>query len=188
MRPGEDPIGHLAAALDQPGVLGRSDGELATHQPRACSKRRCAAARSGLVDAVRQARLPGRDNVLIVVDQFEELFRFRRSRDAGRCARRGGRVRQAAARSDRPADRSPIYVVLTMRSDFIGDCMEYPGLPEAVNEGQYLVPRMTRDELRLGDHRPGRGRRRRDRPAARPPAAERRRRQSGRAAAAAARR
>ena len=26
--------------------------------------------------------------------------------------------------------------------------MEYPGLPEALNDGQYLVPRMTRDELR----------------------------------------
>jgi tetratricopeptide (TPR) repeat protein len=26
--------------------------------------------------------------------------------------------------------------------------MEFPGLPEAVNTGQYLVPRMTRDELR----------------------------------------
>ena len=41
-----------------------------------------------------------------------------------------------------------------MRSDFIGDCMDFPGLPEAVNEGQYLVPRMTRDELRCRDHRP----------------------------------
>ena len=35
-----------------------------------------------------------------------------------------------------------------MRSDFIGDCTEFPGLPEAINDGQYLVPRMTRDELR----------------------------------------
>jgi tetratricopeptide (TPR) repeat protein len=26
--------------------------------------------------------------------------------------------------------------------------MDFPGLPEAVNDGQYLVPRMTRDELR----------------------------------------
>ena len=42
----------------------------------------------------------------------------------------------------------PIYVVITMRSDFIGDCMEYHGLPEAINASQYLVPRMTRDELR----------------------------------------
>jgi hypothetical protein len=35
-----------------------------------------------------------------------------------------------------------------MRSDFLGDCMEFQGLPEAVNAGLYLIPRMTRDELR----------------------------------------
>jgi WD40 repeat protein len=41
-----------------------------------------------------------------------------------------------------------IYVVLTMRSDFLGDCAEFWDLPEAVNEGQYLIPRLTRDQLR----------------------------------------
>src|SRR5277367_5411345 len=35
-----------------------------------------------------------------------------------------------------------------MRSDFLGDCLQFQGLPEAVNTGLYLVPRMTRDELR----------------------------------------
>src|SRR5262249_25127375 len=38
----------------------------------------------------------------------------------------------------------PIYVVLTMRSDFIGDCDNFFGLPEAMNRSQYLVPRLTR--------------------------------------------
>ena len=42
----------------------------------------------------------------------------------------------------------PIYVVMTMRSDFLGDCSQFPGLPEAINRGQYLVPRMSRDERR----------------------------------------
>ena len=42
----------------------------------------------------------------------------------------------------------PIYVVLTMRSDFIGDCARFRGLPEAINAGQYLVPRLTRSQLR----------------------------------------
>ena len=42
----------------------------------------------------------------------------------------------------------PIYVVLTMRSDFLGDCAQFSGLPEAINRGQYLVPRMSRDERR----------------------------------------
>ena len=41
-----------------------------------------------------------------------------------------------------------IFVVLTMRSDFLGDCTQFPGLAEAINAGQYLVPRMTRDERR----------------------------------------
>jgi hypothetical protein len=42
----------------------------------------------------------------------------------------------------------PLYIVLTMRSDFLGDCSQFQGLPEAVNEGQYLIPRLTRDERR----------------------------------------
>src|SRR5262249_20851021 len=42
----------------------------------------------------------------------------------------------------------PIYVVLTMPPDFLGDCTQFPGLAEAINAGQYLVPRMTRDERR----------------------------------------
>ena len=42
----------------------------------------------------------------------------------------------------------PIHVVLTMRSDFLGDCAQFQGLPEAINDGQYLVPRLTREEIR----------------------------------------
>ena len=37
----------------------------------------------------------------------------------------------------------PIFVVLTMRSDFLGDCTQFPGLAEAINAGQYLVPRQA---------------------------------------------
>ena len=41
----------------------------------------------------------------------------------------------------------PIYVMLTMRSDFLGECALFRGLPEALNEGWYLVPKMTRHQL-----------------------------------------
>lgn len=41
----------------------------------------------------------------------------------------------------------PIYVALTMRTDFLGDCDLFYGLPEALNRGRYLVPRMTRQQL-----------------------------------------
>src|SRR5688500_20405897 len=36
-----------------------------------------------------------------------------------------------------------------MRSDFLGDCAQFQGIPEAMNDGQYLIPRMTRDERRF---------------------------------------
>ena len=35
-----------------------------------------------------------------------------------------------------------------MRSDFLGDCSQFRDLPEAINDGQYLIPRMTRDQRR----------------------------------------
>jgi tetratricopeptide (TPR) repeat protein len=145
MRPGENPIGHLAAALDQPSVLGRVDGELASTN-RVILDATLRRGSLGLVAAVREAHLPAHDNVLVVVDQFEELFRYRASQITGSRDDAVAFVKlllEAAGQQ-----RVPIYVVLTMRSDFLGDCMEYPGLPEAINESHYLVPRMTRDELR----------------------------------------
>jgi tetratricopeptide (TPR) repeat protein len=146
-RPGEDPIAHLAEALDQSGVLGADEGE-AAGTDRAMLEATLRRSSLGIVDAVRYARIPSRDNLLVVVDQFEELFRFRRSRlieNSRDEAITFVRLLLEALRQT----ALPIYVVLTMRSDFIGDCIEYPGLPEAVNNGQYLVPRMTRDEVRL---------------------------------------
>ena len=144
MRPGEDPITQLATALDDPSVLGRADDLGTTNRVILDATLRRSSL--GLIAAVREAHLRPHDNVLVVVDQFEELFRYRTSQIT-------------RSRDDAVAfvkllleaihqQQVPIYVVLTMRSDFLGDCMEYPGLPEAINDSQYLVPRMTRDELR----------------------------------------
>jgi len=34
--------------------------------------------------------------------------------------------------------------MVTMRSEYLGDCALIPGLAEAINEGALLLPRMTR--------------------------------------------
>ena len=107
----------------------------------------------GLVDIYEQAHLDEGVNLLVVVDQFEELFRYRQPAASGSSTTRRGPARKpwhssTCCSRPGPSRRVPIYVVLTMRSDFLGDCAQFPGLPEAINEGQYLVPRMTRDERR----------------------------------------
>jgi tetratricopeptide (TPR) repeat protein len=146
LRPGDNPIGRLAEALDAPRVLGRAGTPLASTN-RILLEASLRRSRLGLIDAVRLAAIPRDDNVLVLVDQFEELFRFRRKRQIENSHDEAIAFVKLLLDAINQTD-VPIYVVLTMRSDFIGDCMDFPGLPEAVNDGQYLVPRMTRDELR----------------------------------------
>jgi hypothetical protein len=75
------------------------------------------------------------------------LFRFVRER---RQEDGGAEARLFVASLLEAADLSsaPIYAVLTMRSDFLGDCSQFPGLPEALNRSQYLIPRMKREQIR----------------------------------------
>ena len=144
-RPGADPVGNLAASLNAPDVLG-TQGELASTN-KILLEATLRRSTLGLVEAVRQARIPQDDNILVVVDQFEELFRFRRSRDVENSRDEAVAFFKLLLEAAQQTD-IPIYITLTMRADFIGDCMEFPGLPQSVNNGLYLVPRLTRDELR----------------------------------------
>ena len=106
----------------------------------------------GLVDIATQARLGPGVNLLLVIDQFEELFRYRQvtaARDDVVCHVGEEGVALVNLLLEAARQRAcPIYVLLTMRSDFLGDCAQLPGLAEAINAGQYLVPRMTREERR----------------------------------------
>jgi hypothetical protein len=146
-RPGDDPIANLAAAISAPQVLGSAgEGDDASTAAlwMQTTLRQSAV---GLIEAVRLTRLPESDNVLIIVDQFEELFRFAGVGD------HPGREDDAAAFVKLLLEATtqtdlPIYVVITLRSDFIGDCTRFRDLPETVNSGLYLIPRMTRGQRR----------------------------------------
>ena len=80
-------------------------------------------------------------NLLVFVDQFEEIFRYY---DHGNSEEAEAFVSLLLASSK--ADN--IYVVITMRSEFLGNCALFQNLPEAINESQFLTPRLSRDQLR----------------------------------------
>lgn len=146
MRPGNDPIGNLARALNARDVFGSEIEENVTIQAALAEATLRRGAR-GLVDAVRQAVMPENENLLVVVDQFEEIFRFGRvTEDKQYGNQAAGFVKLLLEAANQR--EIPIYVVLTMRSDYLGDCSQFWGLPEAINESQYLIPRLTRDQLR----------------------------------------
>ena len=144
LRPGNRPIANLARALAGDGALGAggiADADLRAHTMEAVLR----SGSAGLVQAAAQARMAEDESLLVVVDQFEELFRFRRTME-------GGEEESAAfvklLIEPLEAASGPIYILLTLRSDFIGDCARFRGLPEAINEGLYLLPRMRRPDLK----------------------------------------
>lgn len=147
MRPGGDPIGNLAAELVKKDVLSEAGAGLPESEAEAVIEATLSSGSLGILNVARQARLGEHEKLLLVVDQFEELFRFR-------AAHEGSSVDVASAfvklllEAAQQRELS-IYIVLTMRSDFLGDCAQFQGLPEAINDGQYLIPRMTRDERRF---------------------------------------
>jgi len=106
----------------------------------------------GLIDIWEQAALPEDVNLLVVVDQFEELFRYRQLVDAPQVDGHGFSEEATAfvklLLELQEQKDCPIFVVLTMRSDFLGDCTQFAGLAEAINAGLYLVPRLTPEERR----------------------------------------
>ena len=145
MRPGNDAIRSLASALADPAVLGGGSADPGARAPLVEAVLRRSGL--GLIDVFKQANLTPNENLLVVVDQFEELFRFRQLGHAGEPADDGAAFVNLLLEAVRSREQ-PIYVVLTMRSDFLGDCARFRDLPEMLNDSQYLIPRLTRDQRR----------------------------------------
>ena len=153
-RPMNDPIGNLARALNKPEVL-QTEAPTGGDQLRSDMLLEVTLRRSGLglVEATRLARLPKGDNLLVVVDQFEELFRFAEAANSATQADDAAAFVKLLLEASRQSE-VPLYIVITMRSDFIGDCARFPDLPEAVTAGLYLIPRMTREQRRRAIEEP----------------------------------
>jgi WD40 repeat protein len=145
-RPGNDPIGNLARALNSPRVFGSDDEQNAAIQTD-LTEATLRRGNRGLVDAARQAAMPEADNLLVVVDQFEELFRFAREVESEQFDNDAAAFVKLLLEARQQRELN-IFVALTMRSDFLGDCSRFWELPEAINESQYLIPRLTRGQLR----------------------------------------
>lgn len=154
MRPsdagGDKPIESLAQALERSGTLENVAEEKPLRIGQTIATLLGGA--RGLVEVVQQARLAADENILIVVDQFEELFRFRHSLGAAYVSDDAAAFVKLLLEASRYRDADtgaplPVYVLITMRSDFIGDCAQFRTLPETLNDGLFLVPRLTRDQM-----------------------------------------
>ncbi len=146
-RPGSAPIDNLADAI------AKSDlSDDATAEERAVQKNITStvlrSSSLGLIEAIGQLKKEKEENVLVIIDQFEELFRYKNSlEDEARSVNESNAFVKLLLEAFKQSE-VPIYVVLTMRSDFIGDCAQFHELTRAINDSNYLIPRMTRDDFK----------------------------------------
>ena len=101
----------------------------------------------GLVEALRNLPNSGNENILLLVDQFEELFRYRISRKGQESVNESEAFVKLLVEAVNQIEM-PVYIVLTMRSDFIGECSNYQELTSLINRSNYLIPQMTRNDFR----------------------------------------
>jgi WD40 repeat protein len=147
-KPGNRPFEALAAAMAN-SAASSSDGELDAN---ALSQQLLEILRTesqALQTAHRDCGYDEEAGLLLVVDQFEELFAYRRGdatdRDASQRDEGAAFVRMLLRGA---ADRQRLVrVLITMRSDFIGDCEAFLGLPEVISRSQFLVPRLDRVQM-----------------------------------------
>jgi YHS domain-containing protein len=136
-RPGGKPIANIAAALREASQKEEAFDDpsyLQTHLrrgPRA------------IVEWCAQGHIQPGWKLLILVDQFEELFNY-----SSVAAREDADAYAALLVESAKSEQAPIHVVVTMRSDYFGACGAHPALAEKISEGIFLTPRITRDGCR----------------------------------------
>ena len=130
MRPGENPTANLVSALEGPSALGHG---LGVDGPALLS--------AGPAAITRHLRGP----LLVVVDPFDELFRYRDSRQRLDTASADAAfVDLLIALANDP--QAPVHVLVTMRSSFVERCADFRGLTGALQ--RFNLAPMGREQLR----------------------------------------
>jgi len=144
MRPGVHPIRNLATSISKV-CMSRFEASDLSPDLLEESLRSTSMGLDESIDFALETEEPS-TRALIVVDQFEELFRFG-SRSKGGMEEAIAFVQLLLNAVNKP--NSKTFVLITMRLDFLRECATIPGLSEELNRGQYLVPPMQRHERRM---------------------------------------
>jgi hypothetical protein len=138
-RPGSNPFGNLAGALYHSLNMPFKVSYEEIYSTLTSSS-------YGLENYLRQKEVPNTFNTLIIIDQFEEIFRFRQEETVG--SRNHSALFIKSLIDACKKEDLNVFVVITMRSEYLNDCIQFSDLTEAINGGQYLVPKLTNPQIK----------------------------------------
>ncbi len=88
-------------------------------------------------------------NLLIIADQFEEIFTMTENFHNGTPSIEAYTTVNLLLETVRISisENLPVYVIFTMRSDYISQCTVFKDLPEFIAYSQFFVPQLKRTEI-----------------------------------------
>lgn len=140
VRPGQAAVMALAQALEQTFAL--------SSMPAQASPALAAHLMSHTQSLWQYLQAHNHDHrpVLLLIDQFEELFRALSTPSESNAFRQAQHFLLLLEEVIGQLAGSRLFVCLTLRADFIGECANYPALTEAINSGSYMLPQLTRTQ------------------------------------------
>jgi len=137
-RPGKNPFGNLAISIGKAGIApALSNLDIWKY---------ISSSSYGFEEMYQGLPASNEYNTLIVIDQFEELFRFKK--DNGTTGKNDAALFVKMLIDVSKIQSLNTYVMITMRSEYLGDCVQFPDLVDEINSGQFLVPRLKINQLK----------------------------------------
>ncbi len=111
---------------------------------------------SGLINIYKKSGFYAADgdknrgkNLLILADQFEEVFTMNENFHNGIPSNEAYTAVNILLETVRLSisEQLPVYVIFTMRSDYISQCTVFRDLPEFIAYSQFFVPQLKRTEI-----------------------------------------
>ncbi|MDM8001579.1 MAG: hypothetical protein QUS66_01525, partial [Bacteroidota bacterium] len=140
-KPALNPVDHLAAELSAFSA-GAGFAQLSEVSVAASLHNRT----EGLIDVINRIRKNLRQQVVIVIDQFEELFRFSPANTRGTLGDDATEFIDLIVNAMQKPDQG-LYIIVTLRSEYVSECGRFHSLTNLMNSSSYLLPQIPVDQL-----------------------------------------
>ena len=140
-RPDRNPVDHLAAELSALSA-GAGFAQVSEVSVAASLHNRT----EGLTDAVNRIRKNLRQQIVIIIDQFEEIFRFSSETTRGTLGDEATDFIDLIVNAVQSPDQG-LHIILTLRSEYVSECARFHSLTNLMNSSSYLLPQIPNDLL-----------------------------------------
>lgn len=140
-RPALNPVDHLAAELSS-----LSAGAGFAQQTKASVAASLHNRTEGLTDVINRIRKNLRQQIVIVIDQFEEIFRYSPATTRGTIGDDATDFIDLIVNATQRPDQG-LFIILTLRSEYVSECARFHSLTNLMNSSSYLLPQIPVDQL-----------------------------------------